>query len=42
MFNARSYPLYEVIDRNGNLAGEQKGAGGEHALRGLLQKAGLE
>ena len=42
MFQARSYPLYVAIGRNGNLAGTQNGAGGEDALLGLLRKAGLE
>lgn len=42
MFAAKSYPIYVVIDRDGNIAGEQRGAGGERALRYLLKKAGLE
>jgi thiol-disulfide isomerase/thioredoxin len=42
MFEAKVYPIYVVIDRDGNVAGTQKGAGGEGALRGLLAKAGLE
>lgn len=41
VFAAKSYPLYFVIDREGKLAGTQNGAGGEHALRRLLAKAGL-
>jgi thiol-disulfide isomerase/thioredoxin len=42
MYNAQSYPIYVVIDRDGNLAGEQRGAGGEKALRRLLKRAGIE
>ena len=40
-FHARSFPLYVLIDREGRVAGKQHGAGGEDALRQLLQKAGL-
>jgi thiol-disulfide isomerase/thioredoxin len=40
-FAPKSFPHYAVIDRNGILAGEQKGAGGERSLRHLLSKAGL-
>ena len=39
---AKTYPLYVLIDRNGNVAGRQNGAAGEGALRRLLGKAGLE
>src|SRR5215467_10311886 len=39
MYNAQSYPIYVVIDREGNIAAEQRGAGGESALRGLLKRA---
>ena len=39
---AKTYPLYVLIDREGNVAGTQHGAGGERALRRLLAKAGLE
>lgn len=42
MYNAQSYPIYVVIDRDGNIAGEQRGAGGERSLRKLLKRAGLE
>jgi cytochrome c biogenesis protein CcmG/thiol:disulfide interchange protein DsbE len=42
MYNAQSYPIYVVIDRDGNIAGEQRGAGGERALRHLLKRAGIE
>jgi len=42
MYNAQSYPVYVVIDRDGNIAAEQHGAGGEGALRRMLSRAGLE
>jgi len=42
MFAAKSYPLYVLIDAEGKIAGEQRGAGGEDMLRELLRKAGLE
>jgi thiol-disulfide isomerase/thioredoxin len=42
LYEAKSFPLYVLIDRDGNVAGTQKGAGGEIALRQLLRKAGLE
>jgi cytochrome c biogenesis protein CcmG, thiol:disulfide interchange protein DsbE len=42
MYNAQSYPIYVVIDRDGNIAAEQRGAAGEAALRRLLRRAGLE
>ncbi len=42
MYNAQSYPIYVVIDRDGNIAGEQRGAAGEQGLRKLLRVAGLE
>jgi thiol-disulfide isomerase/thioredoxin len=42
MYNAQSYPIYVVIDRDGNVAGEQRGAAGEKALRNLLRRAGIE
>lgn len=42
MYAATSYPIYVVIDRQGNIAGTQRGAGGERALRRLLARAGLE
>jgi len=42
MFAATSFPVYVAIDREGNIAGMQRGAGGERALRGLLSRAGLE
>jgi len=42
MFEAKVYPIYVVIDRDGNIAGEQRGAAGEGALRGLLASGGLD
>jgi uncharacterized membrane protein len=42
MYQANVYPIYVVIDRDGNIAGTQRGAGGEEALRRLLARAGLE
>ena len=41
MFEAKSYPHYVLIDDRGKIAGEQKGAGGQRALRALLRKAGI-
>ena len=41
MYAATAYPVYVVIDREGNIAGTQRGAAGEDALRSLLAKAGL-
>ena len=41
MYQASSYPIYVVIDRQGNIAGEQRGAAGERALRRLLASAGI-
>ncbi len=41
MYAATAYPIYVVIDREGNIAGTQRGAGGEDALRSLLFKPGL-
>lgn len=42
MYNAQSYPIYVVIDRDGNIAAEQRGAAGERGLRRLLSRAGIE
>ena len=42
MYAATSYPIYVAIDREGNVAGIQHGAGGEGALRRLLSRAGLD
>jgi thiol-disulfide isomerase/thioredoxin len=42
MYQANSYPIYVVIDRDGNIAAEQRGAGGERALRRMLARAGIK
>ena len=42
MYQATVYPIYVVIDREGNIAGTQRGAGGEGALRKLIAKGGIE
>ena len=42
MYQANAYPIYVVIDRDGNIAGTQRGAGGEDALRQLIARAGIE
>jgi hypothetical protein len=41
MYAATVYPIYVVIDREGNIVGTQRGAGGEPALRRLLARAGI-
>jgi thiol-disulfide isomerase/thioredoxin len=42
MYAATAYPIYVVIDRDGYIAGTQRGAGGEEALKRLLARGGLE
>jgi thiol-disulfide isomerase/thioredoxin len=42
MYNAQVYPIYVVVNREGNIAGEQRGAAGERGLRRMLRRAGLE
>ncbi|HKW18600.1 MAG TPA: TlpA disulfide reductase family protein [Terriglobales bacterium] len=42
MYQANVYPIYVVIDRDGNISGEQRGAAGERALRRLLATGGIE
>ena len=42
MYNAQVYPIYVVLDRDGNIAGEQHGAAGERGLRRMLRRAGVE
>src|SRR6266849_9618178 len=42
MYAATVYPIYVVIDRDGYIAGTQRGAGGEEALKRLLARGGLE
>jgi len=41
MYAANSYPIYVVIDRDGNIVATQHGAAGERRLRSLLTRAGL-
>lgn len=41
MYQATVYPIYVVIDRDGNIAGTQRGAGGEEALRDLVADGGI-
>jgi thiol-disulfide isomerase/thioredoxin len=41
MYQATVYPIYVVIDRDGFIAGTQRGAGGEEALRRLIARAGI-
>ena len=41
MYQATVYPIYVVIDRDGMIAAEQRGAGGELPLRKMLAKCGL-
>jgi thiol-disulfide isomerase/thioredoxin len=38
---AKTYPLYVLLNREGDIVGRQHGAAGEEALRRLLTKAGL-
>ena len=42
MYAANSFPIYVVINREGNVVGTQHGAGGERALRSMLARAGLK
>lgn len=42
MYNAQVYPIYVVVDRDGNIAGEQRGAAGDRGLRRMLRRAGLQ
>jgi thiol-disulfide isomerase/thioredoxin len=42
MYQATVYPIYVVIDRDGNIAATQRGAGGEDVLRRLIGRAGLD
>ena len=41
-YKPHSFPLYVAIDRDGNVAGTQSGAGGEESLRHILRRAGLK
>jgi thiol-disulfide isomerase/thioredoxin len=42
MYQANVYPIYVVIDREGNIAGTQHGAAGEQRLRDLLSRGGVD
>ena len=42
MYQATVYPIYVVIDRDGNVAGTQHGAAGERRLRGLVARGGID
>ncbi|HEY1462194.1 MAG TPA: TlpA disulfide reductase family protein [Terriglobales bacterium] len=42
MYAATAYPIYVVIDKDGNIAGTQRGAGGERGLKHLLRSAGFD
>jgi thiol-disulfide isomerase/thioredoxin len=42
MYNAQVYPIYVVIDRDGNIAGEQRGSAGDRGIRRMLRRAGLQ
>jgi thiol-disulfide isomerase/thioredoxin len=42
MYQATVYPIYVVIDREGNIAGTQRGAAGEAALRRLIARGGID
>jgi len=42
MYNAQVYPIYVVVDRDGNIAAEQRGAAGIRGLRQMLRRAGLD
>ena len=41
MYAANVYPIYVVVDREGDIAATQRGASGERGLRRLLRRAGL-
>ena len=41
MYQATVYPIYVLIDRDGNVAGTQRGASGERGLRRFLTRAGI-
>jgi len=41
MYQATAYPIYVVIDRDGNIVATQRGAGGERLLRHNLFRAGI-
>ena len=41
MYQATVYPIYVLIDREGYVAGTQRGAAGERGLRRFLTRAGI-
>ncbi len=41
VLGGHSFPYYVLIDRDGRIAGDQHGSGGEESLRQLLAKAGI-
>lgn len=41
MYEATVYPIYVVIDRDGNIVGTRRGAIGEDGLRDMLADAGI-
>ena len=41
LYAANSYPIYVVIDREGNIVATRRGTAGERTLRSLLARAGL-
>ena len=41
MFAPKAFPLYVLVDQDGRMAGVQRGAGGEKALRQLLRNVKL-
>jgi len=42
MYNAQVYPIYVLVDRDGNIAAEQRGAAGDRGLRRMLRSVGLD
>jgi thiol-disulfide isomerase/thioredoxin len=41
MYQAVEYPIYVVIDKDGNISATQRGAAGERALRDMVASAGI-
>jgi peroxiredoxin len=41
-FGKRGYPYYVLIDRQGRIAGTQRGAAGQQGLLALLKRAGMQ
>jgi thiol-disulfide isomerase/thioredoxin len=42
VFGSGGIPYYVLINREGRIVADQRGAGGEELLRGMLKKTGLE